>query len=191
VGSRTLCLITAVLMLVMISPSADEVIATGQFLLQSRRAGKSLWRTFWTGGTVEGEAAEPETPAPGPSAGAFVSAMGLTTVPWNLPFSAALGLWLMVAPTVLGIQGAAADSHHVVGALVVTFAVIAIGEVARAARFLNVLFGAWILAAPWLLSGAGATACWSDVAVGALLILLSLPRGEVRERYGGWDRYIR
>jgi hypothetical protein len=28
------------------------------------------------------------------------------------------------------------------------------------------------------------------LAAGALLIVLALPRGTVRERYGGWDDYI-
>ena len=29
------------------------------------------------------------------------------------------------------------------------------------------------------------------VLVGAALVLLSLPRGPVRERYGGWTRYLK
>jgi hypothetical protein len=31
---------------------------------------------------------------------------------------------------------------------------------------------------------------FNSVACGVLLILLALPRGAVRESYGGWDRYI-
>jgi len=62
--------------------------------------------------------------------------------------------------------------------------------VIRAGRFLNVLLGAWIIAAPWLLRGAGTSARYSDMLAGAFVILLSLPRGPVRERYAGWDRFI-
>ncbi|MBI4278823.1 MAG: SPW repeat protein [Armatimonadetes bacterium] len=52
------------------------------------------------------------------------------------------------------------------------------------------LFGAWLVAAPWLLAGFTAGAGWNDVLVGAVLILASFPQGLVRERYRGWDRYI-
>jgi SPW repeat len=103
--------------------------------------------------------------------------------------SAGLGIWLLAAPAVFGTQGAIADSSHVVGALVVTIAATAMAEVTRAARFLNALLGAWVALAPWLLSGALPAARWHDALVGAALILLSLPRGRVRERYGTWQRY--
>jgi len=58
-------------------------------------------------------------------------------------------------------------------------------------RFVNIVFGAWMIAAPWLLAGATAASRLSDVIVGALVILLSLKRGPLYERYGSWQRYIR
>ena len=67
---------------------------------------------------------------------------------------------------------------------------IAIGEVARPVRFLNLLFGVWLVAAPWLLNGYTPVARWNDALVGAALVMLSLRRGPVRERHGSWDRYI-
>jgi len=184
----TLCLVAAAAMLVMISPALDEVIATCQFLLRSRREGKPFWRTFWVGGTLEH--ADDSKPPPRAASEELISAMNWESVPWNLVVSAALGVWIMVAPSVFGTQGRAADSDHLVGALIVTFAVIAIGEVARAVRFINVLFGAWLIAAPWLLAGIGQAASWNGVLAGVVLIVLSLPRGKVKERYGSWDRYI-
>jgi SPW repeat len=72
-----------------------------------------------------------------------------------------------------------------------TVAVIALAEVGRAARFVNVLFGAWVIAFPWLLRGTTSTAAWNDMIVGTLVILLSFPRGPVVERYGSFERYIR
>ena len=54
----TLCLVASVVMLLMVSPALDEVIATGQFLLRARRAGDSVWRVFWRG--ERGAAEEPE-----------------------------------------------------------------------------------------------------------------------------------
>ena len=73
-------------------------------------------------------------------------------------------------------------SDHLVGALIVTAAVIALADVGRAARFINILFGALVIIAPWLLSGATASARWNDLIAGALVILLSFPRGKIGER---------
>ena len=43
----TLCLVTAVISVVMIGPSMDEVLASLQFLKRAKKAGKPLWRAFW------------------------------------------------------------------------------------------------------------------------------------------------
>jgi len=195
----TLCLVTAAAMLIMITPALDEVIATGQFLLQARRAGRPMWRTFWVGGTlhesqVNGQKPESKEPLR-PRASTLrqiLQAMDLTSIPWNMAASAALGVWLMFSPSVFASTGVAADSDHLVGALVVTFSVIAFGQVARPARFLNMLFGAWLIVAPWIVEGfaAGGVGAWNDVAAGVALIALSLRRGTVSEHYGGWERHI-
>jgi len=188
----TLCLLTALFMLIMIPLAIDEVVAMGQFLVQARREGKSFWRTFWAGGTLEGGAEDTRSPRLNPPVAAIApAAVWGVSLPWNLLLSAALGLWLMASPAVLGSDGAAADSSHLAGALVVTVAVIAMGEVVRAARFVNVAFGAWIVVAPWLFGGATTAAALNGVIVGAAIILLSVPRGPVRERYGSWDRAVR
>ena len=184
----TPCLVAAAAMLIMIALTLDEVVAMGQFLVQARREGQSLWRTFWLGGTLR------PLPQTGPvrpdvvSAGAMV--WGVAT-PWNLLFAVAVGGWLMFAPAALGSTGPAAHSDHLVGALIVTVAVIALADVGRAARFLNALLGAWIAAAPWLLGGATTASTWNDLVAGAVVVLLSLPRGRVGERYGSWERLIR
>jgi uncharacterized membrane protein len=187
----TLCLATALIMLVMIPFTVDEVVAMGQFLRRSVREGKPFWRTFWVGGTLDEEHKDERTPAYGaPSSKAVPAAAWGVTAPWNLLISAGLGIWLMFAPAVFGATGRAADSDHLVGALITTVAVIVMAEVIRAGRFLNALLGAWIIAAPWFLSGVTAGAKWNDVIVGLAVILLSLPRGAVRERYAAWDRLI-
>jgi hypothetical protein len=174
----------------MIAPAVDEVVATGQFLLRARREGRPLGRTFWQGGALEPSAGEAR-PAERPSLlRELAEGLELTTVPWNLAACAALGVWLMAAPAVLGSRGAAAGNDQLVGALVVTFAVIGFGEAARAARLVNVPLGVWLLVAPWVLSGAGPAAPWNDLAVGAAVLLLSLRRGRVKERFGSWDRFI-
>jgi hypothetical protein len=62
--------------------------------------------------------------------------------------------------------------------------------VGRAFRFVNVLAGFWLIAAPWVLTGDSGAARWNDVAIGIALVLLRLPRASVRNRYGSWDRYV-
>ncbi len=186
----TPCLVAAAAMLIMISLTLDEVAAMLQFLIQARREKQPLWHLFWHGGTVrlspEDAAVKVHPDVVSPAAMVWGVAL-----PWNLLVSAALGLWLMFAPGALGSTGLAAHSDHLIGALIVTAAVIALADVGRAVRFINILFGAWIIAAPWLVSGASATAKWSDIIAGAFVILLTFRRGAVGERYGGLERFIR
>ena len=68
-------------------------------------------------------------------------------------------------------MGNVADSDHLIGALVITVAVIAFAEVGRTARFINIVFGAWLIAAPWLLNGGTAASKWNGITVGLLLIM--------------------
>lgn len=185
----TPCLIAGVAMLIMIALTLDEVVATLAFLAQARREGQSLWRTFWLGGELRGD---------GPIVSNIrVDRLSLramvwgVTVPWNLVASAALGVWLMAAPSVFGTTGLAAHSDHVVGALVVVVAVTSTAEVGRIFRRVNILFGIWFLVSPWFLSGGSTSSIWNDVAVGVALILLSIRRGPIREQYGAWQRFIR
>ena len=178
-------------MLIMIPFALDELVAMGQFLLHSHRAGKPFWRTFFQGGAMPGA-----TKSERPGFGADLPTMGAAmawgvTVPWTLVASAALGVWLMFSRLILGTEPPMADSDHLVGALAITVAVSAMAEVARPLRFINVLFGLWLIAAPWLLSGATLLGAWAGVVAGAALIALGLPRGKrSSEHYGGWDRYV-
>jgi len=187
----TLCLAAASVMLAMIPLTVDEVVAMVQFLLQARREGKPLWRTFWVGDTVQGGSADARTPRYGSPARKLVPALFWgATAPPTLLASAALGVWTMFAPAVLGATGAVADSEHVIGAVALTVAAIAMAEPTRALRLVNVLLGAWIALAPFLLDGAGHAGRWNGVVIGAALAALSLWRGSVRERYGSWDRFV-
>ena len=64
-------------------------------------------------------------------------------------------------------------------------------EVARALRFINVAFGIWLVAAPFLLTGTGRLGAIVSVVVGIALIGLSLPRGKrSAEHYASWDKYV-
>lgn len=187
----TLCLAAALAMLVMIPFTLDELVAMGQYLLQSHRRGERVLKTFFVGGASPGS--QKDT-LPGLAAGlretAGSAARGMT-VPWTLIASAVLGTGLMFTRLLFDTVPPMADSDHLVGALIVTMAVMAMAEVGRTLRFINVLFGAWLVIAPWVLEGASMIASWTGVVVGVIVILLSLPRGaRSREHYGSWDRYV-
>lgn len=187
----TLCLAAAFVMLVMIPFTVDEVFAMGQFLAWSVRNGKPFWRTFWVGGTMEGGSKDDRTPTYGAPVKNMVTPMAWgVTAPWSLVLSALLGVGMMVAPWALGMEGTAAKSNQVAGALVVTVSIIVMAEVVRAGRMLNVVLGIWLAASPWLFAGFSSTGTWSSVIVGIALVLLSFLRGRIQERYGGWDTYV-
>jgi hypothetical protein len=169
----TVCLIAGLAMVIMIPYSLDEFVAMGQFLVDARRKGKPFWRTFWTGDAMEGGMADPAAGLGAPMGDMIGQAARGVTLPWALLASCAVGVCYMI------------------GALVVTFSIMAFAEVARPLRFINMAFGLWLIAAPWLLTGnATPFANWTGMAGGALLIALSIPRGRIANSYAGWDRVV-
>jgi len=187
----TLCLIAALAMAVMIPYSLNEFVAMGQFLLWSRKQGKPFWRTFWTGDAMDGGSDDTAKGLAATPREQWAQATRGVTYPWTLLLSIAIGVWLTFTRLSFDSFGAMTDSDHLVGLLVVTFSIIALAEVGRAIRFINIPFGAWLIAAPWLLDGiVSPLATWNGVICGVLLIALALPRGSIRNSYAGWDRYI-
>lgn len=187
----TLCLVTALGMLIMIPLSLDEIIAMGQFLLANTRRGRPFWRAFFKGDALPGGTTDDQPDFRSPLKQAYLSSVRGINVPWSLLVSALLGLWLMFSRVTFETTAALADSDHLVGSLVITIAVIAMAEVARPLRFMNLLFGLWLMAAPWLLTGGETDGMFSTALAGLLLIGLSLPRGRRSdEHYGQWDRFI-
>ncbi|CCF85042.1 conserved membrane hypothetical protein [Nitrolancea hollandica Lb] len=187
----TLCLITALTMLIMIPLAVDEVVAMGQFLAQVHRERQPFWTNFWRGGTMVGGAAEEAITYQTPAREIIASVVRGVTLPWNLVVSALIGLWLMAAPAVLGARDLSAGNDYLVGPLITVVAVIAMAEVLRPGRYVNIILGLWLIAAPWFLAGANAATIWNDGIAGLALILLSLPLGPVRQRYGGWTQVAR
>jgi uncharacterized membrane protein len=182
----TVCLLSALFMLIMIALSLDEVIAMLQFLVQTRRAGKSVWRAFWLGGDALGDNLTPQRPQTDHPSQMFWG----VTVPWNLLLTALLGAWLMIAPEVFQTLGQAADSDHILGALVVTVAVVAFAEVARAVRFFNIALALAIIVLPWLLGGATFVSGINNLIIGMLIIALSISPGRIKNTYDGWNALI-
>ncbi len=184
----TICLITALFMLIMVAVSLDEIVAMVQFLIIGKRAGRSAWRLFWTGGNLPrpvediGLARRPD--------GGLAGMLWGASFPWRLLAGALVGVGVMASPWAFGTSGPAFTFESVFGALAVVVAFVAWAEVTRAARFLNVLVGLALAAATWFFPDVSLAARLSDLVAGLLLIVLSIPRGPVRDRYGGWDPLI-
>ncbi|WP_036252838.1 NAD-dependent epimerase/dehydratase family protein [Methylobacter sp. BBA5.1] len=187
----TLCLVGAAAMLIQIPYAFDEIIATGQFLAERRRKGKSVILAFLRGDTMEGgRKTERENFEGSPWALLKDMLGGGVNLPWTLVLSAAIGVWLMCTRLIFGTQGEQANSDHLIGALVVTVSITALAEVMRPARFINILLAVALIASPLMLEGGSRLADWSGVLAALLLIAASLPRGKVEHSYGGWSRYL-
>ncbi len=187
----TICLAAALAMLIMIPFALDELIAMGQFLALNTRRGRPFWRAFFRGDALPGGGVDKHSGFGGSFPAMLKSAARGVNLPWTLVASALIGVWLMFSRVTLGTLPPLADSDHLIGALVLTTAVIAMAEVARPLRFLNAGFGAWLVIAPWVLDGGELAANVASVVAGLALIGLSLPRGSrSNEHYGTWDRYI-
>ena len=97
---------------------------------------------------------------------------------------AALGIWLIFAPAVLGYGPPAAHSDRIFGPLIAAVAIIALWEIARSLRHLNLLFGLWLIAAPLVL-GFGGVAAIDSIVVGLAVAALSRAEGRIESSFGG------
>lgn len=186
-----LCLLIATCMLIMLSLTVDEVVAVLQYLRNSRREGKPFWRTFFLGSEYDEAAVDTRTPTFQASPWKVIKSMfwGMR-IQWNLLLTALIGVWLMFANEVLGLSGILAKNSDVCGALLVTISIISWAEVIRAARFFNMVIIAWFALAPWVLAGGTEFDKWHAGIAAAVVILLTIPRGKIKEHYGAWDKKI-
>lgn len=192
----TIALIGAAAVLLQIPYSLDELIATLQFLRRRAKAGQNWLRVFFVGDTDETGPDKDKDKVPADeferSPGAVLKDVvrGGVGLPWNLGLAALIGLFLLFTRPALGVEGSLANTHHVIGSLVLTVISVAAAEVARAVRFLLVPLGAALAATPFFLPGGTVTLVVS-VGLGIALIALSLRQGRIRERYGSWQKLIR
>lgn len=109
---------------------------------------------------------------------------------WIQVLTIILGLFLMFAPSAWSFDKAASDHHYIIGPLIITTAIIALWEINRGLRWMNVVIGAWMLVSPLVLKS-NETVATIDVVCAILLILFSLFKGTVKHRYGGgWSSLI-
>ncbi|MGV6475573.1 SPW repeat domain-containing protein [Azotobacter vinelandii] len=163
----------------------------GQFLKDARRRGKPFWRTFFMGDAMEGACEDDEPEFAGSFAHMTLKGLYGVNLPWHLALLCLIGVWLMFTRLIFGASGAMANSDHLMGALLITVSVLAMAEVVRPLRLLNIPIGLWLLVAPWLLSGATLAGTVGGLTAGGLIIALSVPLGPIRHSYAGWNRLLR
>ncbi|MGP9800259.1 vitamin K epoxide reductase family protein [Rheinheimera sp. NSM] len=186
----TLCLIAATAMLLQIPFSLDELIATCQFLNRRRRQGRAVLQVFFTGDTDEDDGRRTadnfqQSPLQ------LLSCIFSGGVRWcpGLISCAVIGILFMFSRVLAGVEGAMADSHHLLGALIATISVIAMAEVARALRFIN-LFLALALMICAMVIPANTTGIIATLIGAVAVIAASIPRGPTNNDYGRWSRLI-
>lgn len=103
---------------------------------------------------------------------------------WPQALSAALGLWLMAAPAILGYAGTDADVHRIVGPVVASLAFVAMWDHVRPLRWANLSLAAALLVAPLVFDFA-AVAIANGVAVAVALAALAFVRGDIEGEFGG------
>jgi hypothetical protein len=88
--------------------------------------------------------------------------------------NALAGIWLILAPFILGYSGNVYWNDIVFGAIVLAVALVRLAAPALAAiSWLNVVIGAWLFASAFWLD-ATATASWNDAILGVIVFLLGI-----------------
>jgi hypothetical protein len=187
----TLCLFAALAMLLQIPYSFDEILATLQFLKARRRVGMPLWYVLMRGDTMKDGNPDYSDNFSLPP-GALLREMLFTgvSVPWTMLVSLLIGVALMSSRLLFDAAGAAANSDHIAGAMVISFSIMAWAEVARPLRFVNAAIGLWLVAAPWVLDPYQGSVS-ASVLFGASLIALAWPAGPFASHFGAWDKVAR
>lgn len=92
----------------------------------------------------------------------------------------------MVSPTVfgVGIETPFADLNHLGGALAIVFAVVAMAEVIRSLRYLNVLLGLVLAVLPWFIEDVNTAFTLSTSLTGFLVMALSFQKGKSKKNMG-------
>ena len=104
---------------------------------------------------------------------------------WARFVNAALGIWLMAAPAIVGYSGPAQTNDYMVGPIATTFAIIAIWEVTRGVRWVNALIAVWLVLAPWILGYDQVWLILHSSIIGIVMWFVTAVRGNITQQFGG------
>lgn len=108
---------------------------------------------------------------------------------WAQMINALIGLIIIISPGILEFTKTETNINHILGPIVFTFAVISWWECNRNVRLLNVAAGACLIIGSFLFKFQQ-DAFLVDVIAGVLLILFSLVKGKVEQKFGGGWRSL-
>lgn len=101
--------------------------------------------------------------------------------------SCLVGIWLMAAPAVVGYHGPARINDQTCGPLIASFAIIALWEVTRELRWMNLALGFWLMLAPLVLHYVTWVSAINNLICSTVLIICALVPGKKTHRFnGGW-----
>jgi hypothetical protein len=109
---------------------------------------------------------------------------------WAAIINILIGLWLMICPYLFQFDKTASNNSYIAGTLIITFAIIALWEVNRSARFLTMMAGGWMILSPFILNLESMTEIWLTILSGILTAAFSFVRGEIKGNYGGGWRSL-
>lgn len=186
-----LCLISAAALLTSVPLAVHEAVAVGQFLVEAKAQNKNFWQVFWMGGSIIGAGTEDPNRTNYSFGQRWIASVQGVTIPWFIAAQLAIGIWLMIRPDILPFTEATANCDHLLGAMVVTFAMVASAEVTRIAHFINILLGVLLIVVAFLFAIHLPIVFCSEFISGIFLITVSLPKGRIFERYASWDKYVK
>ena len=108
---------------------------------------------------------------------------------WAQIFNMFLGLLVMVAPGIWDFPKDAGNNNYIVGPLIITFAMVAITDVGRNLRWVNIVCGIWLMLSPYVL-GYGGEPFFINTVTSIGIIILSLIKGTVKNSFGGGWRSL-
>ena len=100
-----------------------------------------------------------------------------------------LGVWITVAPALLGYDAAPRLHDRIVGPLIASIAFVAMSEVVRDLRWITVTLGFWLIAMSGVLHYS-AIGRMNAIVAGFLVIMIGSMRGPIHERFGGGWRAV-
>lgn len=177
----SICLFIAFCMLLPIAFGIDEVVAVLQYLKHSKE--KPFWQLFFKGGECPGSTEDKRSPHSSASLRSLLrSSYWGVTAPWNLLLCIPLGLLLMFFFKFFEVHPILKDIDDIMGPLVIVVSTISFSETIRKARFFLLPLACIVILGALFLDSASAESLIAHLVLAALLILLCLRKGPIKEK---------
>lgn len=107
---------------------------------------------------------------------------------WAQILSILAGLFIMITPNLFDYDKALSNQNFITGPLIITFAITAIWEVNRNARWLNILVAAWLIIFT-VIYGNGQV-IYPNIISASIVIILAIIKRKGKGMYGGGWRSL-